>query len=112
MTDRGREMNRLADLATNILYDDGALVHAMPYRAGSYDERTPLHARDPRRRHGPVKPETAAFLAKSRECLESADRIRNAGAMHTSLVPGKRGRRSAQCISTSFRRGIPSRMRW
>jgi len=42
MTDRGREMNRLGDLATNILYDDGALVHAMPDRAGSYDERTPL----------------------------------------------------------------------
>jgi len=42
MTDRGREMNRLADLATNILYDDGGVVHAMPYRAGSYDERTPL----------------------------------------------------------------------
>jgi len=42
MTDRAQEMNRLTDLATNILYDDGGLVHAMPYRAGSYNERTPL----------------------------------------------------------------------
>jgi len=42
MTDRALEMNRLADLATNILYDDGGLVNAIPYRAGSYSERTPL----------------------------------------------------------------------
>jgi predicted nucleotidyltransferase len=42
MTDRAQEMNRLTDLATSILYDDGGLVHAMPYRAGSYNERTPL----------------------------------------------------------------------
>ena len=42
MTDRAQEMNHLTDLATNILYDDGGLVHAMAYRAGSYDERTPL----------------------------------------------------------------------
>jgi len=42
MTDRAQEMNHLTDLATNILYNDSGLVHAMPYRAGSYDERTPL----------------------------------------------------------------------
>jgi len=42
MTDRAQEMNLLTDLATNILYDDGGLVRAMPYRAGSYNERTPL----------------------------------------------------------------------
>jgi hypothetical protein len=35
-------MNRLADLATDILYDVGGVVHAMPYRAGAYNERTPL----------------------------------------------------------------------
>ena len=42
MPDRARELNRLADLATDILYEDGAVVHAMPYGAGAYDERTPL----------------------------------------------------------------------
>ena len=36
MSDRAQEMNRLNHLVTNILYDDGGLVHAMPYRAGSY----------------------------------------------------------------------------
>ena len=43
MTDQRAEMNRLADLATEILYDGGPFIHAMPYRAGSYaDERMPL----------------------------------------------------------------------
>lgn len=42
MPDRFVEMNRLADIATDILYSEGGFVHAMPYRAGSYDERTPL----------------------------------------------------------------------
>ena len=42
-TDRAAEMNRLADLSTAILYDGGPFIHAMPYRAGSYnDERMPL----------------------------------------------------------------------
>jgi predicted nucleotidyltransferase len=40
--DRGREMDRLADLATGILYDLGGVIHALPYRAGAYNERTPL----------------------------------------------------------------------
>lgn len=42
MSDRPPEMNRLADLATDILYDVGGVVHALPYRAGAYNERTPL----------------------------------------------------------------------
>jgi predicted nucleotidyltransferase len=42
MNDRFKEMDRLADLSTDILDETGAFVHAMPYRAGSYDERTPL----------------------------------------------------------------------
>ena len=42
MDDRFAEMNRLADLGTVILNDTGELVHAMPYRAGAYRERTPL----------------------------------------------------------------------
>jgi predicted nucleotidyltransferase len=40
--DRGREMVRLADLATDILYELGGVIHALPYRAGAYNERTPL----------------------------------------------------------------------
>jgi predicted nucleotidyltransferase len=42
MPDRGQAMNRLADIGTDILYEVGSVVHAMPYRAGSYRERTPL----------------------------------------------------------------------
>ncbi len=42
MPDRAREMNRLADIGTEILYDIGEVIHAMPYRAGSYRDRTPL----------------------------------------------------------------------
>ena len=42
MPDRMRELNRLADVATDILYSEGGFVHAMPYPAGSYTERTPL----------------------------------------------------------------------
>jgi hypothetical protein len=32
----------LADLSTDILDETGEFTHAMPYPAGSYDERTPL----------------------------------------------------------------------
>ena len=39
---RPAEMDRLADVATDVLYDLGGVIHAMPYRAGAYNERTPL----------------------------------------------------------------------
>ena len=43
MSDRPAEMNRLADLATDILYTGGPFIHAMPYPAGFYnDDRMPL----------------------------------------------------------------------
>jgi predicted nucleotidyltransferase len=42
MDDRFAEMDRLADLGTDILNETGEFIHAMPYRAGGYDERTPL----------------------------------------------------------------------
>jgi predicted nucleotidyltransferase len=42
MADRFAEMDRLADLSTQILDETGEFVHAMPYCAGSYTERTPL----------------------------------------------------------------------
>lgn len=40
--DRAVEMNRLADIGTSILYEQGSVVHAMPYGAGAYNDRTPL----------------------------------------------------------------------
>jgi uncharacterized protein len=42
LSDRAREMDRLADIGTDILYDIGGLVHALPHVAGSYSDRTPL----------------------------------------------------------------------
>jgi uncharacterized protein len=42
MTDRFAEMDRLADLGTELCEETGEFVHAMPFRAGSYTERTPL----------------------------------------------------------------------
>jgi predicted nucleotidyltransferase len=42
MADWGAELYRLADLSTEILDETGEFVHAMPYRAGSYADRTPL----------------------------------------------------------------------
>jgi predicted nucleotidyltransferase len=42
LNDRWNELDRLADLGTNILDENGEFIHAMPYRAVSYTERTPL----------------------------------------------------------------------
>jgi predicted nucleotidyltransferase len=42
LTDRWREIDRLAAIETVILAETGHFIHAMPYRAGSYRERTPL----------------------------------------------------------------------
>ena len=42
LTDRFAEMDRLADLSTDLLDETGELVHAMPYREDAYEERTPL----------------------------------------------------------------------
>src|SRR5579863_8694650 len=42
MPDRFAEMNRLADLSTDILDETGAVIHALPYPAGSYEDRTSL----------------------------------------------------------------------
>lgn len=42
LDDRWAEADRIALAATNILAETGAVIHAMPYRAGSYAERTPL----------------------------------------------------------------------
>jgi uncharacterized protein len=42
MQDRWAEMNRLADLGTSLIDETGEFVHAMPYRSGAYNDRTPL----------------------------------------------------------------------
>lgn len=42
LADRFAEMDRLADLSTDIVGDTGEFVHAMAYPAGAYNERTPL----------------------------------------------------------------------
>ncbi len=42
MPDRFAEMNRLADLSTSFLDETGEFIHAMPYPAETYNERTPL----------------------------------------------------------------------
>jgi predicted nucleotidyltransferase len=42
MHDLGPELHRLSHLEVSIIDQTGEVVHAMPYRAGSYNERTPL----------------------------------------------------------------------
>jgi predicted nucleotidyltransferase len=42
MQDRGAELWRLAGLSSSIIDETGGVVHAMPYPAGAYHERTPL----------------------------------------------------------------------
>jgi predicted nucleotidyltransferase len=40
--DRWREVDRIIPVVTDIMDDTGAVIHAMPYRAGSYQDRTSL----------------------------------------------------------------------
>jgi predicted nucleotidyltransferase len=42
LTDRWDEVDRIADIAADIMDETGAFVHAMPYRAETYQDRTPL----------------------------------------------------------------------
>lgn len=42
LSDRWAEADKIAIIATDILGETGEVIHAMPYRAGSYQERTPL----------------------------------------------------------------------
>jgi predicted nucleotidyltransferase len=42
MDDLWAETKRLADISTEILIDTDEFVHAMPFRAGAWNERTPL----------------------------------------------------------------------
>lgn len=42
LEDRWHEADRIADLATEVMDATGAFIHAMPYPAGAYRDRTPL----------------------------------------------------------------------
>jgi uncharacterized protein len=42
LTDRWQEMDRLAGLRSDILYEHGAFLDAMPFPAGAYRNRTSL----------------------------------------------------------------------
>lgn len=42
MQDRWAESDKIALAASQIISETGEVIHAMPYRAGSYQERTPL----------------------------------------------------------------------
>jgi len=42
LTDRWRELDRLADLGTDIVDETGAVIHSLPYRSGAYQDRTSL----------------------------------------------------------------------
>ncbi len=40
MADRWAELDRIVPVVTDIIDDTGAVIHAMPYRAGAYNDRT------------------------------------------------------------------------
>jgi predicted nucleotidyltransferase len=40
--DRWLEVDRIVPVVTDIIDDVGAVIHAIPYRAGSYNDRTSL----------------------------------------------------------------------
>jgi predicted nucleotidyltransferase len=42
IADRWREADRIAAIATDVMDSTGAFIHAMPYRASTYDAQTPL----------------------------------------------------------------------
>ena len=42
LTDRWQEVDRIVPIVTDFLYEDAVFIHAMPHRAGSYEDRTSL----------------------------------------------------------------------
>ena len=42
LTDRWDEIDRIVEIETDILWETGAVINALPFRAGAYQERTPL----------------------------------------------------------------------
>jgi uncharacterized protein len=41
-TERWPEVDRLVEIETDLLYEVGAFVHALPFAAGAWQERSPL----------------------------------------------------------------------
>jgi uncharacterized protein len=41
-TDRRQEVRRMVAVVTDIVEETGAVIHPMPFRAGAWQERTPL----------------------------------------------------------------------
>ena len=41
-TDRRQEVRRMVPLVTDIVEETGAIIHPLPFRAGAWQERTPL----------------------------------------------------------------------
>ncbi len=42
LADRWHEIDRLVEIETDILWETGAVINAMPFQAGADQERTPL----------------------------------------------------------------------
>jgi predicted nucleotidyltransferase len=42
LSNRRDEVRRMVPVVVDIIDDTGAVIHAMPYRAGAYDDRTSL----------------------------------------------------------------------
>ena len=42
MDDRWSEIDRIVEIEDRLLRETGAVINALPFRAGAYDERTPL----------------------------------------------------------------------
>ena len=42
LTDRWQEIDNIVSVVIDIIDDTGAVIHAMPYRAGAYQDRTSL----------------------------------------------------------------------
>jgi uncharacterized protein len=42
LTDRWEEIDRIVEIETDILWETGAIINALPFRADAYQERTPL----------------------------------------------------------------------
>jgi uncharacterized protein len=40
--DRWTEMDRIVRVVTDILYDQFACIHALPFQSGAHEDRTPL----------------------------------------------------------------------
>src|ERR1700731_1496281 len=71
LANRWQEVDRIVPLVTDILYEDGAFIHALPHRAGSYEDRT-LLMREIRREGIDLAPEAKANFHKPRKRLTRA----------------------------------------